>query len=107
MANPLVLGVAFGLNIPACAAPILFGLIGLAASNGAVSLGFATMAVFALALSFPLALLAVSPVASSLAAKHTSGGAVTRWIFAVVFLAIGFWSLWFGFFVDPADWTSI
>ena len=29
--NPFVLGMAFGLNIPACAAPILFGLLTLAA----------------------------------------------------------------------------
>jgi cytochrome c-type biogenesis protein len=105
--SPLALGVAFGLVIPACAAPILFGLIGLAATSGAVTLGFATMAVFALALSFPLAVLAASPVASSLAAKLAGGTKMTRWVLAVVFVVLGIWSLWFGAFVDPADWTSL
>jgi len=105
--NPLVLGVAFGLNIPACAAPILFGLIGFATSSGAVTLGFATMAVFGLALSLPLALFAASPAASSLAAKLLSGRPARRWVFAIVFLALGVWSIWFGLFVDPADWSTI
>lgn len=106
-ANPLVLGVAFGLNIPACAAPILFGLIGLAASSGAVTLGFATMAVFGLALSLPLALFAASPAASSLAARLLSGRPAMRRVFAIVFLALGAWSIWFDLFVDPADWSTI
>lgn len=34
--NPMLLGLAFGLNIPACATPILFGLLGLAATTGTV-----------------------------------------------------------------------
>ena len=106
-ANPVVLAVAFGLNIPACAAPILFGLIGLAASSGAATMGFATMAVFGLALSFPLVLLLVSPSASSLATRLMTGRSTVRWVFAVVFLALGIWSIWFGLFVDPADWTAI
>lgn len=106
-ANPLVLGLAFGLNIPACAAPILFGLFGFAASSGAATLGFATMAVFGLALSLPLALLAASPVAPSLATRLISGRPAARWVFAVVFLALGLWSIWFGLFVDPADWATI
>ena len=65
------------------------------------------MAVFALALSFPLAVLAASPVASSLAAKLAGGTKMTRWVLAVVFVVLGIWSLWFGAFVDPADWTSL
>jgi len=106
-ANPWLLGVAFGLNIPACAAPILFGLVGLAAGSGAASLGFATMAVFGAALSLPLAVLAASPLGPSLAHRFAGGGAASRWIFAAVFLLLGVWSLWFGLFVDPADWASI
>jgi len=34
--NPFYLGLAFGFNIPACAAPILFGLLGLATTTGSV-----------------------------------------------------------------------
>ena len=41
--NPGVLGIAFGLNIPACAAPILFGLLGLAATTGTLFTGFLMM----------------------------------------------------------------
>ena len=46
--NPLLLGLAFGLNIPACAAPILFTLFGLAATTGTVLSGFSMMAFFGL-----------------------------------------------------------
>ena len=59
--NPLVLGLAFGLNIPACAAPILFGLLALAATTGTVATGFAMMFLFGFFLSSPLALFAAVP----------------------------------------------
>ncbi len=104
--NPLVLGVAFGLNVPACAAPVLFALIGLAAGSGAVALGFATMAIFGLALSLPLALFVVSPKALSLAIGFMTARSAMRWMFVIVFLALGAWSIWFGLFVDPADWSE-
>ena len=51
--NPIVLGIAFGLNIPACAAPIIFGLLSLAASSDTIVTGFALMATFGFALSAP------------------------------------------------------
>jgi cytochrome c-type biogenesis protein len=105
--NPVLLGIAFGLSIPACAAPILFGLIGLVAGSGAVMLGFATMAVFALALSLPLAALAVSPFAMSLAGRLAGDGRITRWVVAIIFIVLGLWSLWFGLFVDPENWASL
>ncbi len=100
--SPLVLGIAFGLSIPACAAPILFALIGLSAGGGAVALGFVVMAAFALALSAPLVLFATSSSATSLAARLMRDRPAMRWAFAVVFLALGAWSIWFGLFVDPA-----
>jgi len=59
--SPFVLGLAFGLNIPACAAPILFGLLGLAATVGTVATGFAMMFFFGLFLSSPLAVFAAVP----------------------------------------------
>jgi cytochrome c-type biogenesis protein len=105
--NPFVLGAALGLNIPACAAPILFGLIGLAASSGAVTLGIATMAVFGLALSAPLVVLAASPASASLADRLMGVRPRTRWVLAAVFVALGAWSIWFGLFVDPADWATL
>lgn len=105
--NPIALGGAFGLGIPACAAPILFGLLGLAAGSNAAWLGFATMAVFGLALSVPLAAFAFSPMAATLAARLKSTGPATRWAFAAVFLGLGAWSIWFGLFVDPQAWSAL
>jgi cytochrome c-type biogenesis protein len=52
------LGLLFGLNIPACAAPLLLALLGAAAAGGAASTtfaaGFVSLALFGLALSLPL-----------------------------------------------------
>ena len=59
--SPALQGAAFGLNIPACAAPILFGLLGAATTTGTATAGFAMMAVFALALSAPLLPLSLVP----------------------------------------------
>lgn len=104
--NPLVLGAAFGLNIPACAAPILFGLLGLAATTGTVMAGFAMMFLFGLFLSLPLVVFAAVP---GLAVwLDTLGQKLKRmnWIIGVVFVLLGAWSIWFGLYVDPADWTG-
>lgn len=54
------LGVLFGLNIPACAGPLLVALLGTAAVGGAfggtLAGGFVSLALFGLALSLPLVL---------------------------------------------------
>ncbi len=103
--NPFVLGLAFGLNIPACAAPILFGLLGLAATTGTVVTGFAMMFLFGLFLSSPLAVFAAVP---GLAAWLESLGERMkrmRWLIGVVFALLGLWSIWFGLYVDPANWA--
>ena len=100
--SPFALGVTFGLNVPACAAPILFVLLGLAASGGAVLAGFLQMAVFGFFLSVPLVVFAKFP---SLAGFVQRLSGATRLI-GVVFIALGLWSIWFGLFVDPADWSG-
>src|ERR687891_1272225 len=52
------LGLLFGLNIPACAAPLIFALLGASALGGragaTVALGFVSLGLFGLALSLPL-----------------------------------------------------
>jgi len=104
--NPLILGLAFGLNIPACAAPILFGLLGLAATTGTVLSGFIMMFLFGLFLSSPLALFAAIP---GLGTWLGSLGEKTRrmsWLIGVVFAVLGLWSIWFGLYVDPANWSG-
>ena len=59
------LGLLFGLNIPACAAPLLFALLaGAAATSGATALnGFVALAVFGFALSLPLVAVVLIPSA--------------------------------------------
>ena len=48
------LGVIFGLNVPACAAPLMGALLGASLGAATVSSGFLIMALFGLALSAPL-----------------------------------------------------
>lgn len=52
------LGVLFGLNVPACAAPLVLALLSAAAAGGAtgetLTRGFVSLALFGLALSLPL-----------------------------------------------------
>lgn len=104
--SPWVLGLAFGLNIPACAAPILFALLGLAASTGAVAMGFVQMALFGLFLSLPLALFAALPRLTGGLARVGRLFRNTGRVIGVVFILLGLWSIWFGLNVNPADWAG-
>lgn len=104
--NPFVLGLAFGLNIPACAAPILFGLLSLAATTGTVVTGFAMMFLFGLFLSSPLAVFAVAPRLGDLLEKLGERMKRMRWLTGLVFALLGLWSIWFGLYVDPANWVG-
>jgi len=105
--NPLIQGLAFGLNIPACAAPILFGLTGAATVSGSSITGFLMMAVFALALSFPLVLLAVVPSLTRLLDRFAAWLRPRRWLLGALFVVLGAWSFWYGLFVDPIDWSQV
>tara|TARA_R110002124_G_scaffold237353_1_gene402621 strand:+ start:6822 stop:7490 length:669 start_codon:yes stop_codon:yes gene_type:complete len=105
--NPLVQGLAFGLNIPACAAPILFGLMGAATASGSALTGFVAMAVFALALSLPLLPLSVLPRLARPLDRLADWLRPRRGILGGVFVALGLWSVWFGLFVQPVDWSGL
>jgi cytochrome c-type biogenesis protein len=63
--RPATLGLLFGLNIPACAAPLLLVLLGAAAAEGTsgatLARGFTSLALFGAALSLPLFLLVLFP----------------------------------------------
>ncbi len=92
--NPVLLGIAFGLNVPACAAPILLALLGLAAGMGAVMAGFLMMGLFALGLSLPLLPFVAIP---SLAHRLDALGSWLKqihWALGIVFLILGGISLW-------------
>lgn len=95
-----VLGVLFGLNVPACAAPLIVVLLGISASQGAGGRaqlqGFLSLLLFGLALSAPL----VAAVAWRRARR------VFDWLVGlsvrvprltgVVLAALGLWSIGFG-----------
>ena len=104
--NPVLQGVAFGFNIPACAAPILFGLLGATAVAGAALNGFVLMSVFALALSFPLLPLSVAPKLARPLDRLATWLRPRRWLLGTILIALGLWSLYFGIYVDPADWSG-
>jgi len=101
-----LLGAAFGLNIPACAAPILFGLLGLAVSGGSAIAGFTMMAIFALGLSAPLVAMTLVPAFGRFIERSADWLRARRWLTGALFVVLGAWSIYFGLFVDPADWSG-
>jgi len=98
------LGVLFGLNIPACAAPLLAVLLAAAAASGAsgatVTAGFTSLAVFGFALSAPLVAAVFSARARRLLdwLAHQAGR-FPKWS-GVILIALGAWSIYFGIFVE-------
>lgn len=94
----LGLGVLFGLNVPACAAPLLAVVLGdtaaRAAAGGGIIFGGTTLLVFGLALSSPL-LLAVYTTRGRrwLEAIARLAVRMPRWTGAVL-VGLGGWTLW-------------
>lgn len=99
------LGLLFGLNIPACAAPLLFALLaGAAASTGATALsGFIALAVFGLFLSLPLVAVVLAPAARGLLDRFAALSGRYPVFAGLVLVALGAWSIGFGLFaeIDP------
>lgn len=97
-----LLGLVFGLNIPACAGPLLLALLAASASGatvGGVAGGFISLTLFGLALSLPLIVAVLFERARRMLdwlatltrkAPHWTG---------LLLIAIGLWSVWFGLFV--------
>lgn len=100
------LGVLFGLNIPACAAPLLFALLAAAAAGGSAgataATGFIALALFGLALSLPLVAAVLFERARS--ALDWLAGLSRRLPFwtGVLLVGLGLWSIWFGLFAGIA-----
>ena len=100
----IFLGAAFGLNIPACAGPLILALLAASAAGGAsgetVLRGFVSLGLFGFALSLPL-VLAVLFSAPRRALDWIAG--LTRrmpnWT-GGLFVVLGFVSIWFGLFVS-------
>jgi cytochrome c-type biogenesis protein len=97
------LGLLFGLNIPACAAPLLLALLAAAAAGataGGVAGGFGSLALFGLALSLPLVVAVLFRRAQrALDWLASLTGRVPRWT-GMLLIALGLWSVWFGLFVE-------
>ena len=99
MGGSATLGVLFGLNIPACAAPLLVALLGAAAAGGAagvtIASGFVSLALFGFALSLPLILAVLFQPARR--AIDWLGGLSSRLPFwtGMLLIALGLWSIWF------------
>ena len=96
------LGIIFGLNTPACAAPLLLVLLGFAATGGAsgsaLISGFVSLAVFGLALSLPLvAAMAFEPARRMLDKLAGLSARMPFWA-GVLLIVLGLWSIWFGLF---------
>lgn len=96
------LGVLFGLNIPACAAPLLLILLGAATAGGATGTtflgGFVSLAVFGLALSLPLVLAVLfAPARAALDWLAHLSARMPFWT-GIVLIVIGLWSIRFALF---------
>lgn len=98
------LGLFFGLNIPACAAPLLLALLGASAAAGArggtLQEGFVALALFGFALSLPLAV--AVPFAAARRALDWLAALSRRLPFwtGVLFVLLGLWSIRFALIVS-------
>lgn len=95
------LGILFGLNIPACAAPLIFALLGMAAvGGGTLAAGFVSLGLFGLALSLPLVLAVLfEPARQALDWLAGLAKRVPFWT-GLLLVVLGLWSIGFGLFVD-------
>lgn len=97
-----MLGIVFGLNIPACATPLLVVLFAAAAASGATGgtlvSGFILLAVFGLALSLPLVLAVLfDPARRLLDWLAKLSGRLPIWT-GLLLISLGVWSIWFALF---------
>lgn len=96
------LGVLLGLNIPACATPLLVVLLGTVAAGGtggtALASGFLSLALFGLALSVPLVIaVLIAPARRRLDWLAGLSGRLPVWT-GLVLVGLGAWSIGFGLF---------
>ncbi len=89
----LGLGLLFGLNLPACAYPLMLALLGPGAAFGAPS-GFITLFVFGLALSLPLVPLAFSERTAKLFGSLSRLSGATPYVIGAVFLLLAAYVLY-------------
>ena len=95
-AGPIGLGVLFGFNIPACAAPLLVAIIGAAAGSAQIAKGVMALAIFGLALSLPIIAAVVwRPAQRYIERLASFSGRAPFWI-GLLLIAVGAWSAYLG-----------
>jgi len=105
------LGAVFAFNIPACAAPFILALVGMAIAGGAggaaLATGFVSLALFGLTLSLPI--MAVALFARARAVLDWLAGFSRRMPFwsGIVFIVLGLWSIWFGLNVSIVPQSNL
>lgn len=91
------LGVLFGLNVPACAAPLLLALFGVAAASGASGAafiqGFVSLGLFGFALSLPLLVALVSTRARNQLVRLTGLARRLPILTGLILIVLGVWSI--------------
>jgi cytochrome c-type biogenesis protein len=96
------LGILFGLNIPACAAPLLAAMMGASLGAASIARGFLVMALFGLALSTPLVLVVLSGRARGWLDRLAALSRRAPLWTGVVFVILGVWSILWGLRPPPA-----
>ena len=101
------LGILFAFNIPACAAPLIFALLGTATASGAgggmLLSGFFSLAIFGTALSLPLVVAVLfAPARRALDRLAGLSARLPFWA-GLVLIALGLWSIGFGLWVSPGE----
>ncbi|MFQ5914791.1 MAG: cytochrome c biogenesis protein CcdA [Nitrospinota bacterium] len=91
----LPMGVVFGMSAPTCAGPLLLALLGKAGISG-VANGFISLALFGLALSAPLLVIAKSRRASDLLSRVGRHSSRVLLFAGVILILVGFWSIVIG-----------
>jgi len=91
------LGLLFGLNIPACAMPLILALLGAAAAEGAtggtLASGFLSLAIFGFALSLPLVIAVLfEPAQRALDWMAGLSRRIPFWT-GVLLIVLGVWSI--------------
>jgi len=97
--SSVALGLLFGLNIPACAGPLLVALLAATASGatpGGVAGGFISLSLFGLALSLPLiAAVLFAPARRALDWIAGLSGRMPRCT-GLLMIALGVGTIWYG-----------
>lgn len=102
----VALGILFGLNIPACATPLLIVILGAAAVSGTGGLekmawGFTSLGIFGLALSLPLVLAILWAPARRFLDRASALARRVPVAIGLFLIVLGLWSVYFGLFVTP------